>query len=355
MSGYEEPFVREAFQSNWIAPLGPMVDAFEREMCAYIGIEHALALVSGTGALHLAFLLCADLTFSASANAITYAGARPVFIDCDRETWCLSPRLLEEELEACAERKKPPAAVLAVDLYGQCADYEKIEAVCERHGVPLIEDSAEALGATYQGRKAGSFGKIGIFSFNGNKVITTSGGGMLVSRNAELVKKAKYLATQARDPAPHYEHSEIGYNYRMSNILAAIGRGQLMVIDERIAARTKIYHLYQETMKGLPGISFIPETAYGRPNHWLTCILIDPRAFGATREDIRLALEAENIESRPVWKPMHLQPVFASCRRRGGEIAADLFDRGLCLPSGSSLTEEELFRVADIIKKTGRY
>jgi dTDP-4-amino-4,6-dideoxygalactose transaminase len=362
MSGHEEEFVAEAFRSNWIAPLGPMVDAFERELCEYVGIEHATALSSGTAALHLALLLlgiragdevlCASLTFSASANAITYAGAEPVFLDCDRETWNVDPDLLEEELAACAAKGRMPKAVMAVDLYGQCADYGKIEDICRRFEVPLIEDAAEALGATYGGKKAGCFGRLAVFSFNGNKIITTSGGGMLVSTDGELIRKARFLATQARDPAPHYEHSMIGYNYRMSNLLAAVGRGQLKVIEERIAARRRNFELYREALGGLPGVGFMPEAPCGRSNRWLTCITVEPGEFGASREDIRLALEAENIEARPVWKPMHLQPVFASCRRRGGETAAELFEKGLCLPSGSSLSEEDLRRVVDIVRNT---
>jgi len=362
MSGHEQEFVAEAFRSNWIAPLGPMVDAFEREMCKYVGVPHATALMSGTAALHLALLLvgvktgdevlCATLTFSASANAITYAGAEPVFIDCNRETWNMDPDLLEEELAACTKRGRRPGAVMAVDLYGQCADYGRIEDICRRFEVPLIEDAAEALGATCNGKKAGCFGRMAVFSFNGNKIITTSGGGMLVSSDGEMIRKARFLATQARDPAPHYEHSTIGYNYRMSNILAAVGRGQLKVIEERVAARRRNFELYRKALEGVPGVSLMPEAPYGRSNRWLTCITVEPGEFSASREDIRLTLEAENIEARPVWKPMHLQPVFASCRRRGGEKAAELFDKGLCLPSGSSLSEEDLRRVVDIVRNT---
>ncbi|MBE3144757.1 MAG: aminotransferase class I/II-fold pyridoxal phosphate-dependent enzyme [Planctomycetes bacterium] len=360
MSKYEEQFVAEAFRSNWIAPLGPMVDAFEREMCEYVGVPHATALMSGTAALHLALLLvgvkpgdevlCATLTFSASANTIVYAGAAPVFIDCDRETWNISPDLLEEELAECAARGKRPAAVMAVDLYGQCADYGRIEEICRRFEVPLIEDSAEALGASCNGKKAGSFGRAAVFSFNGNKIITTSGGGMLVSDDEELIKRAHFLATQARDPAPHYQHSTIGYNYRMSNILAAIGRGQLKVLDERVEVRRRIFDYYQQYLGQLPGISFMPEAPYGRCTRWLTCIVVDPAAFGANREEIRLALEKENIEARPLWKPMHLQPVFAGCRVRGGDVSAGLFERGLCLPSGSQMTDNDLARVVGTIK-----
>lgn len=360
MSGYEEKFVAEAFQSNWIAPLGPMVDAFEREMCEYVGVQHATALTSGTAALHLALLLlgikagdevlCATLTFSASANAIVYTGAEPVFIDCDRKTWNVDPDLLEEELAACAAKGRTPKAVIAVDLYGQCADYGRIEDICRRFDVPLIEDAAEALGATCNGKKAGCFGRMAVFSFNGNKIITTSGGGMLVSSDGEMIRKARFLATQARDPAPHYEHSTIGYNYKMSNVLAAVGRGQLKVIEERVTARRRNFELYRKALKGVPGISFMPAAAYGRSNRWLTCITVEPEEFGATRENIRLALEAENIEARPVWKPMHLQPVFASCRKRGGDTAAEIFDKGLCLPSGSNLREEDINRVSAIVR-----
>jgi dTDP-4-amino-4,6-dideoxygalactose transaminase len=364
MSGFEEEFVAEAFRSNWIAPLGPMVDAFEREMCAYVGIPHATALMSGTAALHLALLvigvktgdevICASLTFSASANAITYVGAKPVFVDSDRKSWAMDPDLLADELAECRTRGRLPKAVIAVDFYGQCADYSRIEEICRNYEVPLVEDAAEALGATYDGKKAGCFGKMAIFSFNGNKIITTSGGGMLVSEERDMVEKARFLATQARDPMPHYEHSTIGYNYRMSNILAAIGRGQLKVIDDRVAARRENFDYYLRALKDIPEISFMAEADYGRSNRWLTCILVDPTEFGATREDIRLALEAENIESRPVWKPMHMQPVFRACRKRGGEVAEDIFTKGLCLPSGSDLSVEDLDRIVSIIKKTGK-
>jgi len=359
MSGYEEALVAEAFRSNWIAPLGPMVDGFEKEMCEYIGVEHGAALSSGTAALHLAMLLldiqagqevlCATLTFSASANAITYVGARPVFIDCDRKTWNMDPDLLEEELAGLAKKGRRPGAVIAVDLYGQCADYGRIEEICRVHEVPLVEDSAEALGATCNGKKAGAFGKMAVFSFNGNKIITTSGGGMLVSSDGEMIRKARFLATQARDPAPHYQHSRIGYNYRMSNILAAIGRGQLKVLDERIATRHRNYEHYRAALSGLPGIEFMPIAPYGSPNYWLTVILIAPEEFGVDREAVRAALEAEDIEARPIWKPMHLQPVFAGCRVRGGDVSAGLFEHGLCLPSGSQMSYNNLERVEEII------
>ena len=359
MSGQEEAFVAEAFRSNWIAPLGPMVDAFEKEVCARVGVAHGTALSSGTAALHLAMLLldiqagrevlCATLTFSASANAIAYVGAQPVFIDCDRKTWNLDPDLLEEDLAGLEKKGRRPGAVIAVDLYGQCADYGRIEEICRVHNVPLVEDSAEALGASCGGKQAGAFGRTAVFSFNGNKIITTSGGGMLVSSDGEMIRKARFLATQARDPAPHYQHSRIGYNYRMSNILAAIGRGQLKALDERIAARRRNYEHYRAALSGLPGIEFMPIAPYGSPNYWLTVILIAPEEFGADREAVRAALEAEVIEARPIWKPMHLQPVFSGCRVRGGDVSAGLFEHGLCLPSGSQMSYNDLERVEEII------
>ncbi len=359
--GAEElELVREAFSSNWIAPLGPHVDAFERELARYVGVAHAAAVSSGTAALHLALrllgvrpgdeVLCSTWTFCASANPVLYEGARPVFIDADDTTWNLDPELLREELRDCAARGRVPRAVIVVDLYGQCADYDPILDACARYEVPVIEDAAEALGATYQGRRAGAFGRLAVFSFNGNKIITTSGGGMLVSDDPVLVERARFLATQARDPAPHYQHSTLGYNYRLSNVLAAIGRGQLRALPDRIAARRRNHAFYRESLGGLPGVRFMPVAPYGTPNYWLTCITIDPAQFGATREDVRLALEAENIESRPLWKPLHLQPLFADCRSRGGRVAEDLFAHGLCLPSGSSLTPEDLGRVCALVR-----
>ncbi len=364
LSGEEETLVTEAFRSNWIAPLGPMVDAFEREVCARVGVGHGTALSSGTAALHLAMLLldigpdrevlCPTLTFSATANAVAYTGARPVFIDCDQRTWNLDPDLLEEELRGLARTGRRPGAVIAVDLYGQCADYGRIEEICRVADVPLVEDSAEALGATCGGKQAGAFGRMAIFSFNGNKIITTSGGGMLVSSDGELIRKARVLATQARDPAPHYQHSRIGYNYRLSNILAAIGRGQLRRLDEKIEARRRNHEYYRAALSGLPGIEFMPIAPYGTPNYWLTVLLVAPEAFGADREAVRAALEAEDIEARPIWKPMHLQPVFGGCRVRGGTVSAGLFERGLCLPSGSQMTYDDLDRVAGTIKSCCR-
>ncbi len=356
----ERELLLDAFDSNWIAPLGPHVDAFEREFCETVGVPCAAALSSGTAALHLALLmigvgpgdevLVATLTFAASANVVAYLGATPVFIDSDRGTWNLNPGLLEEELAACARRGRLPKAVIAVDLYGQCADYDRIQAACGRYEVPVVEDAAEALGATYKGKPAGSFGAAAAFSFNGNKIVTTSGGGMFVSPDRSLVERARHLATQARDPAPHYQHSDIGYNYRMSNLLAAVGRGQLRVLRDRISRKRNTFHLYQHALGDLPGISFMPIAGFGEPNYWLTCILVDPARFGATREDIRLALEKANIESRPLWKPMHLQPVFKDCRVRGGAVSEGIFRDGLCLPSGSGLTDQDLERIGGIVR-----
>jgi len=364
MGGEEIEFVRKAFGSNYIAPLGPQVDAFEREFCEKIGAPHGVALTSGTAALHLALqvagvdpgddVLTSTLTFIGSAGPITYFGARPVFLDCDKETWNMDPDLLVSELRKRADRGSLPKAVVLVHLYGQCADIAPILEACNLYGVTLIEDAAEALGATYQGRHAGTFGKTGIYSFNGNKIITTSGGGMLVSDDNGLIEKAKFLSQQARDPAPHYEHSQIGYNYRMSNILAAIGRGQLRVLNQRIEAKRNIFAYYKEGLGDLPGIEFMPEANYGRCTRWLTCLTIDPARFGVDREKVRLALEAKNIEARPVWKPMHLQPVFKNCSCIGGDVAEDLFNRGLCLPSGTAMTKDDLDRVVKIITDCSR-
>jgi len=481
MSGREQEFVREAFETNWVAPLGPHVDAFEREFAATIsggtpnatcqtpddergamssplstqsrkarsdergamsselsthdpafspGPLYATALSSGTAALHLALrllaqdekteegrrepgvggrrtkndgrsneVICSTFTFAASANAITYEGLTPVFIDSDATSWNMDPDLLREELADCAQRGKLPRAVIAVDLYGQCANYDPIVRACDEFGVPLIEDAAEALGAVYWGtgespefriqssesrseeaegriadseshpkdtktqraqdeerrtknaRQAGSFGRCAAFSFNGNKIITTGGGGMLVSHEKAITEKARFLATQARDPGPHYQHSEIGFNYRLSNVLAAIGRGQLALLSERVAARRGNFEFYQQALGDLPGIEFMPEAPFGRCTRWLTCLTIDPKAGGATTHDVRLALAKESIEARPLWKPMHLQPVFAGCRARGGGVSERLFESGLCLPSGSSLTREDLERICTVVRR----
>jgi dTDP-4-amino-4,6-dideoxygalactose transaminase len=364
LDGRERELLLQAFDSNWITTLGPHVDAFEKEICEKIGIKNSVALVSGTAALHLALLilgveqgdevLCSNLTFAASANAVTYLGARPVFIDSHPTTWNMDPELLSEELDTCFKRGKLPKAVIVVDLYGQCADYDPITEVCEKYEVPIIEDAAEALGATYKKTYAGKFGVMGVFSFNGNKIVTTSGGGMLVSDNEQCISRARFLSTQARDPAPHYQHSHIGYNYRLSNLLAAVGRGQLEWLEKKVARRRAINEFYREALGMLPGIRFMPESPYGRSNCWLTAILINPREFGADREKIRLALEQENIESRPIWKPMHMQPVFRGYRVCGGEVSEDLFEHGLCLPSGTQMTQEDLNRIVTIVKSCRR-
>ena len=360
MSSDSRELLLEAFDSNWIAPLGPQVDAFEREFAERIGAEHAVALSSGTAALHLALLLSgvgpgdevgtATLTFAATANAIRYVGATPVFLDSQPGTWNLDPDLLAEELQAGARRGRPLKAVVSVDLFGQCADYRPICQLCRRYEIPLIEDAAEALGATYGGQAAGTFGRFGCFSFNGNKIITTSGGGMLVTECQALADKARALASQARHARAEYEHFATGYNYRMSNLLAAVGRGQLRVLNQRVAQRRANYRHYRQTLGELPGIAFMPEHPNGRSTRWLTCITVDPDEFGATREDVRLALEEQNIESRPVWKPMHLQPPYAGCPVRGGAVAEQLFRHGLCLPSGSNLSEDDLARITRIIR-----
>ena len=348
----ELEFVKQAFDTNWIAPVGPHIDAFEQEFCQITGASYAAAVSSGTAALHLALQLvgvgsgdevfCSTLTFAATANPIIYLGAKPVFIDSDRISWNMNPELLQEALQKRAYFGKLPKAVILVHLYGQSADIEPILQVCDQYNIPLIEDAAEALGATYKGLSPGTFGRVGIYSFNGNKIITTSGGGMLVSDDDKLVMKAKFLATQARDPAPHYQHSEIGYNYRLSNVLAGIGRGQLQVLNQRVAARRRNFEIYQSALGDLPGIEFMPEANFGYSTRWLTALTVATEAFGADREYIRLQLAKEQIEARPVWKPLHLQPVFSECECIGGEVGEDLFMRGLCLPSGSNLTDEDL-------------
>lgn len=360
MGTHETEFVADAFASNWIAPLGPHVDAFEREFAELVGARGALACSSGTAALHLALMLSgvgqgdevlvSTLTFSASVNPIRYLGATPVFIDSERKSWNLDPAVLEEALRERAKIGRVPRAIVPVHLYGQSADMRPIMEICERYGVVVVEDAAEALGATYEGKAPGTFGRAGIFSFNGNKIITCSGGGMIVSDDTGLLDHARKLSTQARDPAPHYQHSEIGYNYRLSNVLAAIGRGQLQVLEDRVLARRANFDFYVEQLGDLPGIEFMPEAPWGRHSRWLTTLTIEPSAFGATREEVRVALEAENIEARPVWKPMHLQPVFQDHPAFGGDVAASLFEYGLCLPSGSNLTRDDLGRVIELVR-----
>lgn len=370
MGGTEESRVAEAFASNYIAPLGPQVDAFEAAFAEATGLPHCLALTSGTAAMHLALrclgvgrtdgradvVVASTLTFIASVSPAHFLGAEVVFIDSDRATWNMDPDRLREALMALTSEGRRVKAVIPTDLYGQCADYQRLLDICAPFGVPVIADAAEAMGARYGhgdgAVHAGAFPGLaaGIFSFNGNKIITTSGGGMLASEDGALITHARKLSQQARDPAPHYEHTEIGYNYRLSNILAAIGLGQLDVLEARVAKRRRIFHWYGQALSGLPGISFMPEAAYGKSNRWLTVMEIDAREFGATPEAVRAALETENIESRPVWKPMHMQPVFAGCRVFGGEVAEEQFARGLCLPSGTAMTEDDVARVAGIVK-----
>jgi pyridoxal phosphate-dependent aminotransferase EpsN len=360
LSGLEPQYVAQAFDTNWVTPLGPHVDAFEREFAEAVGATHAVALSSGTAGLHLALILAgvrpgdevlaSTLTFVASVNPILYLGATPVFIDSDRTSWNMDPALLAEALAQRARAGRLPKAVMVVHLYGQSADLDPIAGACARYGVALIEDAAEALGATYKGRSPGTVGAIGVYSFNGNKIITTGGGGMLVTDNAAWAAQARKLATQARDPAPHYEHSEVGYNYRLSNVLAGIGRGQLRVLHDRVSARRRNFAFYADALGHLPGIEFMPEAAWGTHTRWLTTLTIDDRQFGVDRERVRLALEAEAIEARPVWKPMHLQPLYAQRATIGGSVAADLFARGLCLPSGSNLSEADLERVVDVFR-----
>jgi len=360
----EMGFVQEAFASNWIAPLGPHVDAFEREFAERTGAGGAVAVCSGTAALHLALrrlgvergdeVYCSTLTFVASANPILYQGAAPVFVDSDRRTWNMDAALLAAELDRAARARRLPRAVVVVHLYGQSADLDPILAACGEHGVPVVEDAAEALGATYKGASPGTRGAFGVFSFNGNKIITTSAGGMLVSADPSEIEASRFLATQARDPAPHYQHSTVGFNYRMSNVLAAIGRGQLRHLAERVKARRRNCRLYEEALGAEPGVSFMPEAAYGRGSRWLTVLLIDPGEFGAAAEDVRRHLEAANIEARPVWKPMHMQPLFSGVRTVGGAVSEHLFRRGLCLPSGSALTDGERGRVIETLLNTPR-
>ena len=356
--------VLEAFESNYIAPLGPQVDAFEKEFCEKVGISHAVALNSGTSALHLALrylgigpgdeVIAPSLTFIGGVSPVLFQGASLRFIDSDRTSWNMDPDLLREELAELKKKGKLPKAVICADIYGQCADYDRINAVCSEYDLPVLIDAAEALGATYKTRNAGVGGKAAIFSFNGNKIITTSGGGMLVSEDKGLIEHARFLSQQARDPAPHYEHTQVGYNYRLSNVLAAIGRGQLQVLDERVGKKRSIFDHYKTALGRVPGLEFMPEANFGRCTRWLTVVLITPALFGVDRETVRLALEKENIESRPVWKPMHLQPVFKDVPMRGGRVCEDLFTRGLCLPSGTAMTDDDLERIVGIIKKISK-
>lgn len=356
----ERELLLDAFDSNWIAPLGPHVDAFEAELAEFVGASHAVALSSGTAALHLALVLhgvvpgdrvlCPTMTFIATANAIRYVGADPVFVDADA-SWNLDPFLVEQELQRAEAAGRPYAALVTVDLYGRCCDYDALERIAADHGVPLIEDAAEALGARYRGRAAGTFGDVGAFSFNGNKIITTSGGGMLVTEDGDLAGRARYLATQAREPAPHYEHVEVGFNYRLSNLLAAVGRGQLAHLNEKVERRRAVGVRYRDHLGDLPGVAFIPGADQDhQPNAWLTCLTIAPDVAGVTREDVRRDLRAAGIEARPIWKPMHLQPVFAGAGVVGGAVSESLFSDGLCLPSGSSLTDSEVDEICGRVR-----
>lgn len=361
----ETAFVQDAFRTNWIAPLGPHVDGFERELAAYAGIGHAAALSSGTAAIHLGLLLlgvqpgdtvfCSSLTFVGSCNPILYCGARPVFIDSEPGSWNMSPPALERAFAWAARENRLPRCVVLVNLYGQSADMDALLPLCERYGVPVLEDAAESLGATYRGRASGTFGRVGVFSFNGNKIITTSGGGMLVSDDAALVARARKLATQARDPAPHYEHTEVGFNYRMSNVLAGIGRGQLRVLDQRVARRRAVYEGYRAALADVADIDWMPEPGHMRSTRWLTCMLLKGEDAARRRDHVLGSLERHSIEARPVWKPMHLQPLYRGApyfpHAEGEDVSARLFASGLCLPSGSNLADDQLARVTDHLRR----
>ena len=352
--GYEMQYVQEAFDTNWVAPLGPNVNEFEKELAAKVGSKHGAALVSGTAAIHLALkavgvgegdiVLCQSLTFSATANPIIYQNATPVFIDSDYETWNMCPKALEAAFEKYGDKVK---AVLVVHLYGLSADMDKIMAICEKYNVPVIEDAAESLGAYYKGKHTGTFGKFGVFSFNGNKIITTSGGGMLVSDDEEKIKKVRFWSTQSRDAARHYQHSELGFNYRMSNVVAGIGRGQLKVLEQRVAKKKYIFEYYKRELGQLEGLEFMPINDWNEPNYWLSVMTVK----GSVRPlDVMEALEKENIESRPVWKPMHMQPFYAEYDYVGGDVSEKLFENGVCLPSDTKMTDVDLERTCGIIK-----
>ncbi|MDQ0217488.1 aminotransferase class I/II-fold pyridoxal phosphate-dependent enzyme [Peribacillus cavernae] len=365
MSGNEHQYIMEAFETNWIAPLGPNVDAFEKEIVSYTGAREAIAVSSGTAAIHLALSLlgvtkgdrvfCSSLTFVASANPIVYQGAEPVFIDSEPETWNMSPKALVRGLKEAVMAGRLPKAVIVVNLYGQSAKMDELLSVCNQYDVPMIEDAAESLGSSYKGKASGSFGKFGIFSFNGNKIITTSGGGMLVSNDIEAIQRARFLATQARDPAPHYQHSILGYNYRMSNILAGIGRAQLQVLEDRVEARRRIYNHYYRELSQIPGVHFMPELENTRTNRWLTALTIKVDEANIFVKQLLASLNENNIEARPVWKPLHLQPLFQGVKYyphdENEHVAERLFQTGICLPSGSNMTEDEQNRVIDIFKE----
>lgn len=362
MSGNEQKYIEQAFNENWIAPLGPNVNGFENEIAKYTGVKNVAALSSGTAAIHLALILlgvgsgdevlCSSFTFSASVNPIVYQNAKPIFIDSEDETWNMDPELLEVAIKDRISKGTKPKAIILVHLYGMPAKMHEIKTISEKYEIPIIEDAAEALGSKYQGKMLGSFGEISILSFNGNKIITTSGGGALLSKNNEIVEKARFLATQARDDAPHYQHSQIGYNYRMSNVLAGIGRGQLEVINDRIKQRRSVFNFYVNLFSDIEGIKFHvePNKDYFS-NHWLTAIIIDPEITGVTREYLRLGLNSFNIESRPLWKPMHLQPIFSNSENYINGVSEKLFNNGLCLPSGSNMNNHDYTRIENAIKK----
>lgn len=368
LSGNERKYIDEALRTNWIAPLGPNVDAFEKEIACYIGANEAVAVSSGTAAIHLALsllnvkrgdkVICSSLTFVASANPIIYLGAEPIFIDSEPDSWNMSPSALENALIDASYQGKLPKAVIVVNLYGQSAKMDEILSICDQYGVPIVEDAAESLGSTYKGKASGSFGKFGVFSFNGNKIITTSGGGMIISNDVEALKKARFLATQARDPAPHYQHSEMGFNYRMSNILAGVGRAQLEILEERVDARRLIFERYYKELSLIPGIQFMPELENTRSNRWLTTLTINEDEAGVSVKSVIESMAEENIEARPVWKPLHMQPLFEGNRyyphSENENISEQLFMTGICLPSGSNMTIDEQMRVINCFKNTLR-
>jgi pyridoxal phosphate-dependent aminotransferase EpsN len=359
MEGHEQDYVREAFDTNWMSTVGPNIDAFEREFEALVGLP-AVALASGTAAIHLGLRLLGvgpgdevispTLTFVASVNPIVYQGARPVFVDSERTSWNMDPQRLHDVLKAKAAKNRLPRAVVVVHLYGQSADLAPILETCARYDVPVLEDAAEALGTLYQGKQVGTFGQVGAFSFNGNKIITTTGGGMLVARDPQRVNRARFWSTQARDAGVAYEHTQLGYNYRLSNVLAGIGRGQLQVLEKRVEQRRAVAFGYRAGLADVPGIELMPQAAFGRHTNWLSVFTVDEATFGISRDELIRRLHAADIEVRPVWKPMHLQPLYAASERFGGEVAADLFQRGICFPSSSSLTAEDQQRVVSAVR-----
>lgn len=365
MGGNELTYIHEAFDTNWVAPVGPNLENFEKEIAQYTGVPHVAALTSGTAAIHLALIMlgvgkgdeviCSSFTFAASCNPIVYQGAVPVFIDSEADTWNMDPELLQEAIEDRIKKGKKPKAIILVHLYGMPAKMDELIAVANEYEIPIIEDAAEALGSSYKGKKTGGFGDMAVFSFNGNKIITTSGGGALVAKNKTYIDKARFLATQARDDAPHYEHTHIGYNYRLSNISAGIGRGQLEVLDKHIALRRENYDWYKRVFRGVEGVAFVDEPQEAFCNRWLTTVLIHPeKTNGVDREAIRQLFEEENIESRPLWKPMHLQPVFKDAPAYKNGLSEYFFERGLCLPSGSSMTDLDKKRIFQTLQKVLR-